>query len=408
MHPKNLSIKDYSYNLPAEKIPFHPLTERDASRLLIYKKGAISEGYYKNLPSLIAPGSLLVFNNTKVVEARLIFQKETGGAIEIFCLEPDERYKDIATGMTQQGYVLWKCLVGGASKWKPGQALQKIIKTGNYTINLEARFVEKLPDAFIIELSWNPFSLTFAEVLHYAGLIPLPPYIKRHPETNDIDRYQTVYAAKQGSVAAPTAGLHFTQEVLSQLEERQCSNTFVTLHVGAGTFKPVKAAYIEEHEMHAEFIEADIETIEILKKYAGTIYAVGTTSLRTLESLYWMGVKTLKLPSIKKEQLTISQWEVYDALAATDISVPDALESLIKWMQRNNLTRIFSKTQILIAPGYTMKMIKGLITNFHQPESTLLLLVAAFIGNDWKKVYNYALENDFRFLSYGDGCLLEP
>jgi S-adenosylmethionine:tRNA ribosyltransferase-isomerase len=408
MHPKNLSIKDYTYSLPAEKIPFHPLEERDASRLLVYKKGIIQEDLYKSLPLIIAPESVLVFNNTKVVEARLIFQKETGGAIEIFCLEPDERYKDITTGMRQQGYVLWKCLVGGASKWKPGQVLQKIIKTGTHTINLEARFVEKLSDAFLIELSWNPFSFTFAEVLHYAGFIPLPPYIKRNPDTKDLERYQTVYAQQEGSVAAPTAGLHFTQQLLTALQEKNCTAAFVSLHVGAGTFKPVKAALLEEHEMHAEFFEVDIATLNLLKQNAGKIYAVGTTSLRTIESLYWMGVKTIKQPAIKAEQLSITQWEVYDTLAAAEVPVPEALESLLQWMQRNKLTRILSKTQILIAPGYNLKTIKGLITNFHQPESTLLLLVAALIGDDWKKVYNYALENNFKFLSYGDGCLLEP
>ncbi|MEP6750532.1 MAG: S-adenosylmethionine:tRNA ribosyltransferase-isomerase [Bacteroidota bacterium] len=406
MDIKSISIYDYTYTLPDDKIARYPLPERDASRLLIYRDEKITEDIYANISNYLPSGSLLVFNNTRVIEARLLFQKPSGGMIEIFCLEPGDQYADVTTGMLQQGKVEWKCMIGGASKWKAGQVLQKTIQQNGSTITISAKYMSKQNDCFIIELQWTPGHLAFAEVLHEAGIIPLPPYIKRVAETTDKTRYQTVYALEDGSVAAPTAGLHFTPAVFEKLKNKDIHHSFVTLHVGAGTFKPVKSTTMEGHDMHAEFIDVSKETIVQLRSYSGNTYAVGTTSARTLESLYWMGVKTMINSSIQQEQLFLTQWEVYDQLVRHAVSADDALESLLVWMDRNNLRRLISKTQILIAPGYRFKMIKGLVTNFHQPQSTLLLLVAALIGYKWKDIYAYALENDFRFLSYGDGCLI--
>ncbi len=366
-HPKDLSIKDYTYNLPEDCIAKFPLPERDASKLLIYNNGEINEDVYKNLDRHLPPGSLLVFNDTKVIEARLLFQKATGGVIEIFCLEPHEQYKDITTGMMQQGRVFWQCLIGGASKWKHGQVLENKINSGGKEIILQARYIEKKTDCFVIEFSWNDSTLSFAGLLHLAGVIPLPPYIKREPENSDAERYQTIYAHYEGSVAAPTAGLHFTRNILDNLKAKNIQTDFVTLHVGAGTFKPVKAETMEGHEMHAEFINISKKTIRnILHNLSKNIIPVGTTSLRTIESL----------------------------------------GALCKFMDKKNMERLITKTQIIIAPHYKVKIANALITNFHQPQSTLLLLVAALIGNDWRKIYDYALQNNFRFLSYGDGSLL--
>ncbi len=410
-HPKNISIHDFTYSLPEERIAKYPLTERDASKLLIYKEGEIVEDVYRSITHHIPENSLLIFNNTKVVEARLLFQKPTGGVIEIFCLEPHEQYADITTAMLQKGKVLWQCLVGGVSKWKTGQLLEKKIKQSGKEIILQASYIEKRNDSFIIELSWSPTELSFAEVLHYAGAIPLPPYIKRAVEEADSERYQTVYAHFDGSVAAPTAGLHFTDTIFKKLKDKNILTGFVTLHVGAGTFKPVKADIMQEHEMHAEFIDVSRTTIEnIVDNLDNNIIAVGTTSLRTIESLYWLGVKQSLVISRESgvdtyKQLSLLQWEAYE-LSEKNISAKDALQSLLNWTKENKLERIVAKTQILIAPGYEFKIVKGLVTNFHQPQSTLLLLVAALIGDDWRKVYDYALQNDFRFLSYGDGSLL--
>ena len=407
--PQNISINDYKYSLPEEKIAKYPLPERDASKLLIYNDGIISEDVYKNISHYIPENSLLVFNNTKVVEARLLFQKTTGGVIEIFCLEPHEQYADTTTAMLHKEKVLWKCLVGGASKWKAGQVLEKKIKQGTYEILLNASYIEKRNESFIIELFWSPTSLSFAEILHHAGAIPLPPYIKRAVEESDADRYQTVYAHFDGSVAAPTAGLHFTESIFTELKEKNISTDFVTLHVGAGTFKPVKADTMLDHEMHAEWIDVSKNTIEnILINLDNNIIAVGTTSLRTMESLYWLGRRQELRSGYMNGTgvpLSISQWEAYE-LNEKNISVKDSLHSLLNWMNENKLERLVARTQILIAPGYEFKIIKGLVTNFHQPQSTLLLLVAALIGKDWKEVYDYALQKDFRFLSYGDGSLL--
>ncbi|MEI9945907.1 MAG: S-adenosylmethionine:tRNA ribosyltransferase-isomerase [Chitinophagaceae bacterium] len=414
MHPKNLSIKDFTYSLPEERIAKYPLSERDASKLLIYKEGKISEDIYKNIASHIPVNSLLIFNNTKVVAARLLFQKPTGGVIEIFCLEPHKQYADITTAMLQKGKVVWKCLVGGASKWKRGQVLRKPEPDGyrvssgmpeqSSDFQLEARYIDKQEGNFLIELSWTPADMSFAEMLHHTGAIPLPPYIKREVEATDTERYQTIYAQQDGSVAAPTAGLHFTDSIFKKLKEKNILTDFVTLHVGAGTFKPVKSETMEEHEMHAEYIDVSKQTIEnLFRNLNNNIIAVGTTSLRTIESLYWLGVKQSTVNGQQSTDLT--QWEAYE-LADQNISAKDALQSLLAWMEKNKTERLLAKTSIIIAPGYKARIAKALITNFHQPQSTLLLLIAALIGNDWRKIYDYALENNFRFLTYGDGCLL--
>lgn len=406
MHPRYLSINDFTYPLPEERIAKYPLAERDASKLLVFQNGQLKDDTYRNIADHIPAGSLLIFNNTKVVEARLVFQKTTGGQIEIFCLEPHEQYPDITSAMLQQEKVQWLCLVGGASKWKKGQVLEKKVTIAGKEIILSANYVEKRADCFVIELSWLPGSLSFAELLHYTGAIPLPPYIKRAVESDDADRYQTIYAHFDGSVAAPTAGLHFTNHIFRQLEEKCIKKDFVTLHVGAGTFKPVKAAIMGEHEMHAEFIDIKRSLIETLvANLEGNILAVGTTSLRTIESLYWLGVKTIIDPAIHPSALSLTQWEAYDHLNQ-NIRAKDALTALLQWMKQNSTDRLVTKTQIIIAPGYTLRIAKALITNFHQPQSTLLLLVAALTGNQWRTIYDHALRNSYRFLSYGDGSLL--
>ncbi len=407
MHPKQLSISDFTYTLPLPKIAYYPLAERDESKLLIYQNGNITENIYRQLAQYIAAESLFVFNNTKVVEARLLFQKNSGGVIEIFCLEPHTPYKDITLAMQQTGGIICMCLIGGASKWKAGQVLEKKIIHQGSEIILEAKYIEKINDAFAIELSWLPAHLSYGEVLHVFGVIPLPPYIKRSATVTDAERYQTIYAESSGSVAAPTAGLHFTASILKALEVKKVKKEFVTLHVGAGTFKPVKATSLEQHDMHAEFMDVSTKTIEvILENFGNGITAVGTTSLRTVESLYWLGVKIILQPTISVTDLYLKQWDPYE-LTGKDFTPAHALQSLIGWLKVKKLPRLITTTQILIAPGYSFKIIKALITNFHQPQSTLLLLVAAFIGEDWKKIYHYALENNFRFLSYGDGCLLQ-
>lgn len=399
--PGHISITDYTYDLPDDRIALYPLPERDASKLLVFKDGNIQQDIYKNIHAYLPAGSLLIFNDTKVIKARVRFQKSSGGVIEIFCLEPYEDINEYSSIMNKKGSVKWKCMIGGASKWKEG-GLELKIKN----VELRIALKEKLPDAYVVEFNWLPPELSFAEILELAGDIPLPPYIKRKTETADTERYQTIYARDEGSVAAPTAGLHFTKDIFKRLEEKNIRSAFVTLHVGAGTFKPVKASTMHGHEMHAEWIDVGVEMIENLLLQPGkTIVAVGTTSLRTLESLYWMGVKTVLQPQIKELQL--GQWEVYeDPLVNCNIPAKEALSSLLSWLKKNNAESLFTRSQILIAPSYSFKMVQAIITNFHQPQSTLLLLVAAATGDSWRKIYDYALQNDFRFLSYGDGSLL--
>jgi len=410
MDPRNIAIADYTYALPADLIAHYPLSERDASKLLIYKEGRISEDIYRHIVEYLPSGSLLVFNNTKVVEARILFRKPTGGQIELFCLEPPAEYGGIAAAMAQTGKVRWKCLIGGASKWKAGQVLHKTmeIQGDKATVTLEARYAGKQDDAFLIELSWQPADLSFSELLHRAGLIPLPPYIRRAPETTDAERYQTIYAQHDGSVAAPTAGLHFTAHVFQTLAQKDIRQTFVTLHVGAGTFLPVKASTLSDHTMHVEWIAVTKETIRlVLDTLDRPIIPVGTTSARTIESLYWLGIKAMRYPSLSPDDLAVQQWDAYDP-SAPQADAKAALTALLKWMREHQLSQLMTRTQLLITPGYRWRIASGLVTNFHQPESTLLLLVASLIGEDWRKVYDYALGHDFRFLSYGDGCLLLP
>jgi len=404
MHPKYIAIQDYTYDLPDERVAKYPLEKRDDSKLLLYKNGTISHTIFNTIADHLPTGSLLVFNNSKVVEARLLFQKATGGVIEIFTLEPHEKYADITTAMNTTGSILYKCLVGGAGKWKHGMVLSKNVTYDNLDIQLSAKIVDRRTDCFVIELVWAPSDQSFASILHAAGQIPIPPYLHREADNTDTERYQTVYAKEDGSVAAPTAGLHFTPEVLQSLVNKNIGLDDVTLHVGAGTFMPVKSATMEHHNMHAEFIDV---TTDLIKKLIvkDTVIPVGTTSMRTLESLYWMGLKALANPNISLPEIGIQQWDVYD----DDVNKVDkhtALQALLIWLDHHHMQRLIVKTQILIAPGYQFKIANALVTNFHQPQSTLLLLVSALVGDAWKKVYNYAMENEFRFLSYGDSSLL--
>ena len=406
MHPSLLSINDFSYHLPEGRIAKIPLEERDQSRLLVFSNKEILDGSYRDLATYLPAGSLLVFNNTKVIEARVLFQKATGGVIELFILEPADRYKDVSEAMQQRGEVHWKCLIGGASKWKHGQVLKKEMQYNGDMLVLTASIAERLEGSFLVTFSWQPATLSFIEVLHNAGLIPIPPYLKRETTESDKERYQTIFAKAEGSVAAPTAALHFTEPLFASLGKKNISSEFVTLHVGAGTFMPVKSQQMKDHEMHAEFLEVEKSSINKLIDNLGKIFPVGTTSLRTIESLYWMGLKCLKDPAIPFEQLAIQQWEIYDCPVEDQSDSKTVLTALLKWMANAKLEKLVIRTKILIAPGYSFKLTSGLLTNFHQPQSTLLLLVAALIGDDWKKIYEHATNNGYRFLSYGDGCLL--
>lgn len=402
MHPKDLKIEDYTYELPDERIAKYPLEERDASKLLIWNKGQLQEDVYRNIAEHIPEGTLMVFNRTKVVQARLLFKKETGGLIEVFCLEPHEQYSDVQTAMLQTHKVLWKCIIGGASKWKHGLVLEQ----QHDTFTLKASIAERGEGYFTIELVWDT-DMSFAEVLHIAGKVPLPPYLHRDAEASDEERYQTIYAKNEGSVAAPTAGLHFTERIMNSLEEKYIDTAFVNLHVGAGTFMPVKSDTMQGHTMHAEWIHVDVDTIQQLIAHLDKgIVAVGTTTMRTLESLYWIGAKLLNHTEPDFDGYAVTQWDPYEM--ETNADAETALQALVDYLLQNKQTSLVTKTQILIAPGYANKVVRGLATNFHQPQSTLLLLVASMLGEDWRKLYDYALQHDYRFLSYGDGCLLWP
>ena len=399
MQPSQIAISDFTYELPETSIALYPLPEREKSKLLVYQDDIIKETIFSKLSGILPKNSSLFFNNTKVINARLSFFKTTGSRIEIFCLEPAGRVTDYSLSLQQTGTCIWQCLVGGASKWKEPK-LEKELKIANEKIVLCALKKEQIKDAYLIEFSWTPTTYTFAEILEAVGKIPLPPYLNREAEAKDLENYQTVYAKEKGSVAAPTAGLHFTENLLEQLKNEGVGINEITLHVGAGTFKPVKAALMRDHIMHAEYLDVSVEALKNLLE-AKNIIAVGTTSLRTLESLYWIGVKIFLQPEI--EALSISQWEVYEApLVQTNCTVEEAINALLQWLIKRNLKKVFTQTQIIIAPGYQFRVADGLITNFHQPQSTLLLLVAAAVGDNWKKLYEYALANNFRFLSYGD------
>ncbi len=399
---RNISIAQYTYELPEERIAFHPLEQRDESNLLIYKEGRISKEVFKTISSHLPGASLMVFNNTRVVQARLLFRKSSGAWIEIFCLEPAGTIRDIQLAFKDRGRSSWFCLVGNAKKWKHGPLELRVDK--NLTLSVEKG--ERVRDGYIIHFQWNS-GQSFAEVLEMAGKTPLPPYIGRKAEEDDKHRYQTIFARHSGSVAAPTSGLHFTDKVMESLEEQGIEKTYVTLHVGAGTFKPVSSDTIGNHEMHHEQIIVHKETLQALLNHCqGNIISVGTTSLRTLESLYWLGVKLKSGYIIPESGFVIDQWEPYAKSEHEPLSPAQAMETLLDYLSRNAMTHIHGETSLIIVPGYKVRMANVLVTNFHQPGSTLLLLVAAFCGQDWKNIYDFALDNDFRFLSYGDSCLL--
>lgn len=399
---KHISIEAYDYPLPDDRIAKYPLAERDASKLLVLKDNKIQASQFKHIGDFLPKDALLIFNETKVIRARLQFHKATGSRIEVFCLEPENDYQ---VAFAQASPVRWKCLVGNAKRWKEGK-LSMTLNVNGQEVTLFAERLAHNDQYSEIEFSWSPESLPFASVLEAAGEIPLPPYLHRDAEPDDRDRYQTVFARYDGSVAAPTAGLHFTQPLIAKLHEQGFNFDEVTLHVGAGTFLPVATETIGEHAMHSETIVVRKSIIQNLTNHIGKpIIPVGTTSTRTLESLYWIGVM-LAEQGLELRPLHVEQWYPYEEHAP--ISTQQALHHLVEYLERHNLTRLEASTALMIAPSYKMRVITGLITNFHQPKSTLLLLVSALIGERWKNCYRFALDNDFRFLSYGDSCLFLP
>ncbi|MCI7707998.1 MAG: S-adenosylmethionine:tRNA ribosyltransferase-isomerase [Bacteroidales bacterium] len=400
---QQIRIEEYDYPLPDERIAKFPLAKRDESKLLLYKDGQVSESVFKHIADYLPAGSLLVYNNTRVIQARLLFQKATGARIEVFCLEPDEPH-DYALIFQQTERCSWICLVGNLKKWKDGLLTKKVTIQGEEVI-LSAEKKESHGDSHRIEFTWNNPKYTFADLLDAAGVLPIPPYLHRETEKSDLVTYQTVYSKIKGSVAAPTAGLHFTPEVLADVDAHGIGREEVTLHVGAGTFKPVKSETIEGHEMHTEFISVRRSSIERIQKNLGKIIAVGTTSVRTLESLYYIGVKLASHPDATSEELVVNQWMPYEA-ENNRIPVAEALQHILDYLDRHQADKLVTATQIIIAPGYEFKVVRGIITNFHQPKSTLLLLISAFVKGNWRTIYDYALSHDFRFLSYGDSSLL--
>ncbi len=401
-----IPIANYTYSLPDEKIARFPLDERDASKLLLYRSGAISEANFVNLVEHLPISSLLVFNNTKVIHARLIFRKESGARIEVFCLEPVTPHT-AEQALASSSACEWKCTVGNLKKWKSE------ILSLNYTIGeqkgkLTAKKTGLIDGSVNVRFLWNT-THTFGQLMEACGQLPIPPYLKREAGQQDEQSYQTVYARNEGSVAAPTAGLHFSDRVLALLSEKGIEREELTLHVGAGTFKPVKAETIDGHEMHCEHFTIKLETLKHIraKRKSGKIIAVGTTSVRTLESLYYIGINLKNNAEQTNDSLEVKQWEPYENIIQ-EIDTDIALAAIECYMQNNRLNELNAKTSILIVPGYRFKLVSGLVTNFHQPQSTLLLLIAALIGNDWRKVYSYALTHNFRFLSYGDSSLLLP
>lgn len=400
---QQIRIEEYDYPLPDERIAKFPLAKRDESKLLLYKDGQVSESVFKHIADYLPAGSLLVYNNTRVIQARLLFQKATGARIEVFCLEPAEPH-DYALIFQQTERCSWICLVGNLKKWKDGLLTKKVAIQGEEVI-LSAEKKESHGDSHRIEFTWNNPRYTFADLLDAAGVLPIPPYLHRETEKSDLVTYQTVYSKIKGSVAAPTAGLHFTPEVLADVDAHGIGREEVTLHVGAGTFKPVKSETIEGHEMHTEFISVRRSSIERIQKNLGKIIAVGTTSVRTLESLYYIGVKLASHPDATSEELVVNQWMPYEA-ENNRIPVAEALQHILDYLDRHQADKLVTATQIIIAPGYEFKVVRGIITNFHQPKSTLLLLISAFVKGNWRTIYDYALSHDFRFLSYGDSSLL--
>jgi len=394
-------IDEFNYSLPDERIAKYPLAQRDSSKLLIYKNEVISENVFNSISTYLPENSLLVYNNTRVIQARLIFQKSTGAHIEVFCLEPLSP-ADYAQSLSSNTECEWKCMVGNLKKWKT-ENLSKNICIHGITVEFNAELLHSDGLTNSVKFSWNNSNIHFAEILEEVGELPIPPYLHRKTEESDLTTYQTVYSKIKGSVAAPTAGLHFTSEVLKSLESKNIETDEVTLHVGAGTFQPVKNQNIADHQMHSEVISVHRSTIEHLQKKLGNIIAVGTTSVRTLESLYFIG-STLIFPIEELKTLKVEQWQPYGV--QSDISPFEALQKVLNYMYTNNLPTLHAETQILIKPGYKFRLVNGIITNFHQPKSTLLLLVSAFVDGNWKSIYDYAMENNFRFLSYGDSSLL--
>ena len=402
--PRHIRISEYNYPLPDERIAKYPLAQRDHSKLLIYNKGEVGEDVFYNLPSHLPQGALMVFNNTKVIQARMHFRKETGALIEVFLLEPADP-TDYELMFQTTGRCAWYCLVGNLKKWKEGSLKREIDVRGS-RLTISATRGELHGTSHRIDFEWDG-DVSFAEIIDVMGELPIPPYLNRATEESDKTTYQTVYSKIKGSVAAPTAGLHFTPEVLAALDAHGIEREELTLHVGAGTFKPVKSEEIEGHEMHTEFISVRRETIQKLIDHHASAIAVGTTSVRTLESLYFMGLKVMQNPDLSESELHVSQWEPY-SLPDDIVAAETAVQALALWMDRHQLKVLHSSTQIIIAPGYDYRIVKMLVTNFHQPQSTLLLLVSAFVKGDWHRIYDYALSHDFRFLSYGDSSLLIP
>ncbi len=405
--PKHIRISEFNYPLPDERIAKFPLPVRDQSKLLLYRHGEVTEDIFTSLPDYLPANSLMIFNNTKVIQARLHFHKETGALIEVFCLEPIQP-NDYALNFQQTEHAAWLCMIGNLKKWKEG-ALKREITVKGKPLTLTAERGACHGTSHWVDFRWNNPEITFADILEVFGELPIPPYLNRETQESDKETYQTVYSKIKGSVAAPTAGLHFTPRVLDALREKGVALEELTLHVGAGTFKPVKSEEIEGHEMHTEYISVNRSTLEKLVAHEGKAIAVGTTSVRTLESLYHIGVTLLHNPNATEEDLHVKQWQPYEtALETAATPAVDALQAIIVYLDRHHMETLHSSTQIIIAPGYEYRIVKAMVTNFHQPQSTLLLLVSAFLHGDWRKIYDYALAHDFRFLSYGDSSLLIP
>lgn len=401
---KHIKISDYNYPLPDERIAKFPLPVRDQSKLLVYRHGEVSETRFTSLPDYLEAGELMIFNNTKVIQARLHFRKETGALIEIFCLEPIQP-NDYVLNFQQTSHAAWLCMIGNLKKWKEG-SLHKEMNVKGHTITLTATRGECRGTSHWVDFTWDNPEITFADILEVFGELPIPPYLNRETQESDKETYQTVYSKIKGSVAAPTAGLHFTERVLQALRDKGVDLEEVTLHVGAGTFKPVKSEEIEGHEMHTEYISVNRQTIEKLITHGGKAIAVGTTSVRTLESLYYIGVTIASHPDAGQEELHVRQWQPYETHPT--MTTVESLQQILDYMKHHELEALHTSTQIIIAPGYTYHIVQKMVTNFHQPQSTLLLLVSAFVKGDWRTIYDYALAHDFRFLSYGDSSLLIP
>jgi S-adenosylmethionine:tRNA ribosyltransferase-isomerase len=395
-----INISDYDYPLPHDRIAMHPVSERDDSKLLVCCAGNISDNSFSKVHEYLPESSLLVLNDTRVIHARLLFHKSTGAAIEIFCLEPEAPVRDIQLAMEQKESCVWKCLVGNAKKWKEDVLSFEMI-FGKMICKISAEIIQRHVGTYSIKFSWTNPELSFAEIIESAGKVPLPPYIHREVEEEDMDRYQTVFAEHDGSVAAPTAGLHFTKNVFKLLAEKNIKTAHLTLHVGAGTFKPVSSEKIHHHVMHAEQVVISKKLLDKLQEADHDIIAVGTTSVRTIESLYWLGVKYMSTGVMSDE---VTQWDAYETEFKT-YGKGEVVNALINYLEKQKLQQLSFRTSLIIVPGYTFRIVSGMITNFHQPKSTLLLLISAFLGNKWKEVYQHALLADYRFLSYGDACL---